>query len=500
MTLAGLTREFLEFEEENGLFDAVVRGRRPWDRIRGYVFAGILSRRQVPSSPEGTSVPPFRWKRYTRHSRQLLAGVSRAIGRRLHPATQCDVAIANFDRWNLIDGQRVNMNCYPLVKALSPDHAVLVLDPYDTRADAGRHYPKSVVLVSGFDLVDRLRSLTVAFSPDEGRWVQQIEERIGERFGVSVDVAQVMRKHYAMHLVKCSRYRRLLETHRPRVVLAADHDCSLAEAAHDAGIPMIEMQHSMISSLNVPYNYSDQARRRSLPTNPDYVFTFGEYWNDKFNMPSRKIAVGYPFFDMKFREVGNAAAGSDGARTRNLIVISGYQAKQALVEVTLALSSLLPEITIFYKLKFSDYEGWRERYPEELWKRQNVRVIDSDAVPLYEYFRMCAWALGVNSGGLYEAMAFGAAPFVLKAGSYEESHCLYEDGCAFLVEDARQIATLMASGSRPPRMLDRESLFKSHAVENTLRELEAIIGNSRCQEETLAPSSLRVGACYGSKR
>jgi len=477
--LADLVQAFLEFEEENGLFAVEVKGRRFWDCIRPYVVEKLLSRSGAAAAPAGKA-GAARGLPYAAYAGRCVEGVWRGIVETVRPRVACDVAVVNLDRWNLIGGQRVNMNCFPLVKAMSPSHRILVVDPVEMRADAKLLYPESVVLSSGFHTVDTVKSLGVAYRKQERALFRQIQGKIRERFGVSVDIAELMRQHFSLHLVSCERFRRLFERHRPRAVVAAHHAYSAAEAAHEVGIPMIELQHSMISPFAMAYNYPASLRMPQVPTIPDVMFTFGEYWNDKFNMPTRKVAVGYPFFEAKAEEVRRRRpVNCDTAtRSRSLIVISGYLAKAALVRATLELSRLLPESTIYYKLKFSDYHGWRDRYPEEFATRENIRVVDNDEVPLYEYFSMCSWALGVNSGGLYEAMAYGLTPFILKAGLYEESRDLYENGYAFLVEVAGEIAAAIQAGRRPALRLDRESFFKSDALENMVREIGEILKGS----------------------
>lgn len=69
------------------------------------------------------------------------------------------------------------------------------------------------------------------------------------------------------------------------------------------GIVTADMQHGYITSSNVVYNYSsnllgtDEVKIAS----PDYLLTYGSWWNDQSNLPFKdKIVIGNPFRnDMK---------------------------------------------------------------------------------------------------------------------------------------------------------------------------------------------------------
>ena len=477
--LAETRDAFLEFEEDNSLFALEVRDQPFWDCIRLRAFEQIAMRRVAEVTPKVNPGSPPRKRRparYAEYARTIVENIARQTARATKVTSACDLCVINYDRLDFIDGQRVNKNCFPVVKELARTTGwILVVDPYDMRPDAIKRYPANVVLVSGFGLLDNLKAKTITYTPGEKLLFREVDEKINQRFGTVVDVDQLMRTYYRAHIVSSSRYRRLFERHRLKGVVVAHRDYGATEAAHKLGVPVIELQHSMISTMNLGYNYPRSIESRSIPTLPDAVLTFGDYWNDKVNWPSQTTAVGYPFFESKAREVGKRSSVVDRRLvSRNLIVISSYRAKAELVRTAIELSSLIPEITIFFKLKESDYGRWTERYPKEFWTRPNIRVIDSDDVHLYEYFSMCSWVLGVNSGALYEAIAHGVSPLVLRAGFYEESRCLYEHGDAVLVENASQIGELIMDERKPKRNLDREKLYKSDGLKNMVGEIHKI--------------------------
>jgi hypothetical protein len=86
--------------------------------------------------------------------------------------------------------------------------------------------------------------------------------------------------------------------------------------------------------------------------------------------------------------------------------------------------------------------------------------------------------VGVNSGALYEGLAFGLTTFVLRAGCYEESRELFEQGHAFLVDGAEEIARVIQTGQKPQHSLSRDSLFRPGALVNVEAEITAVVQRS----------------------
>src|SRR5207245_9545886 len=171
-------------------------------------------------------------------------------------------------------------------------------------------YPCRILRFRPFHLLDRLKSLRVRYDARERAVMAALGERIRQELGVTVDVQGLARSVYALQLEKYRRYRRVFQKYRPRLVVYAD-DASMKgalEAARELGIPTVELQHSLVSFLNVLCNYPEDSRARAAAIVPDHVFTYGEYWTNEFRSPVKIVPVGFPYLEERIADSAAAAA------------------------------------------------------------------------------------------------------------------------------------------------------------------------------------------------
>lgn len=103
--------------------------------------------------------------------------------------------------------------------------------------------------------------------------------------------------HYKYHYIK------LLEKLQPRIIFlnTASYgglDALLVKIAKEIGIKAGEFQHGVITKSHPAYNYGEavfksEEYRKYLP---NYLLTYGDYWNENMNTPVKKITIGNPHF------------------------------------------------------------------------------------------------------------------------------------------------------------------------------------------------------------
>jgi hypothetical protein len=168
--------------------------------------------------------------------------------------------------------------------------------------------------------------------------------------------------------------------------------------------------------------------------------------------------------------------------------------RETFIRTTLELAKQLDGYTIYYKLRPEEYSGWKERYPTEFQHVPNLRVIDSDAVPLYDYFARCRWQVGINSTALYEGLGFGLTTFVLKDGWYEETRRLYDGGFAFLVDEPAEIAAKVRAQALPPVALDMDAVFASGSMQRMAEAARQLL--DRSTSPSGEPATAAVGVSH----
>jgi hypothetical protein len=314
------------------------------------------------------------------------------------------------------------------------------------------------------------------FNGREGELFADLSAKIQACFGRPVDITALAKNNFLMQSLQYRTYRRLFTKYRPKAIVFCDNANMKAaiEAAHSLGVPTVDLQHSLISFINILYTYPELTHY-PVETISDYILTYGDYWNSAYRLPSKRIAVGFPYLELTSPKLMQATADAK-KQSGNIIVISGSYSKEQFIKVSMELADRLPERTIYYKLRLEDYAGWRERYPAEFAAKKNIKVIDNNEIPLYEYFHRCSYQIGVNSTALIEGMAFGLTTFILKTGWYEEMSGLYEQGHVFLVEGAGEIAERVREGLKPPKPLSREELFRPNSLENASQALALAAG------------------------
>lgn len=472
-TVSEIIDAFISFETENALFDVQIKNKRFWDYVRYEVFYEIVHRQHA-----------FSWRekpreRYLRYAKELFYSIILSFKIPRNTCSKVDIFIVSYDRNNVMDGKEVNITFYPVVKAFHDRFKMLYVDPCSLDDRAEKKYSCAILKSRKFHVTDKLKSLQISYAEQEESAAADIGRKLVKRFGIEVDMKTMLRSKFSFELTKYERYCRILEKFMPAVVVFADDGSQkgLIEAAHHFNIPAVDFQHSLVSDVNILYTYPPDIARCSLSTLPDYVFSFGEFWHERFRLPAQKVAVGFPYFEIRRKEVLSVKQNEE--HKKSIIIISDQFSKQTYIRISLELSRLLPDYTLLYKLRADDYSRWQERYPPEFVSTPNIRVIDNNEITLYEYFSRSSYQIGVNSTAVYEGLGFGLITFILKEAWYEEMLPLIDGGCAFLVSESSDIAEKIRNNEIPSRMDSIAHIFKENSLKHTEEAIRMVIARGR---------------------
>jgi len=186
------------------------------------------------------------------------------------------------------------------------------------------------------------------------------------------------------------------------------------KVCRELGVITVDVQHGVIYEMHPSYSYPEWLFEYYKQYLPDYVFTWGEYWNRKArgHLPSTTLAVGNPHLEWELsRRKSNL-----GRTSHNGIVlfISQGTIGNELSDIALELSAKLPSgWCIYYKLHPGEVYEADKRYAS-LYGRSSVQVIDDPTVNIYDLFIKSQCVVGVYSTALFEAIMFGFKPLVLR--------------------------------------------------------------------------------------
>jgi len=470
-----LISKFIAFETQNNLFGIEIKGHKFWDYIRYTVLSEIFFREYS-----------FEWRardkgRYFYYFKELFVFTLSSVKNLFRTLTKKhkkhDIVVVGYDRTNYIDNKLVNISFYPIIQRLKKNYKVLYVDPCPLDYDAKSAYECDIIKSREHYIYDKLRSKLVTYSKNEINLFNDLSKQIKEKIGIDIDIYSTVKTVFSLQLIKYKRFRSILKAHKPSLVIYADdgHQRGLIDAAHSLGSTAIDFQHSQVSDVHYVYCYPKDIKKYDLTTLSDYVFTFGEYWHDKFRMPIKKVPVGFPYLNLKKAEVSEKYQSSDNKK--NIIIISDHVSMPKYSEIAIGLAKQLPDHNIFYKLRSEDCSDWQNRYPEEFTTLPNIEVIDNNDKTLYEYFFECSYQIGVNSTALYEGLAFNLTTFILKDGWYEGMIPLINNDYAFLIETADDIVNKIKGNIKPNNLSNIDKVFMKNSLTNIENEITHIYNN-----------------------
>jgi hypothetical protein len=229
---------------------------------------------------------------------------------------------------------------------------------------------------------------------------------------------RLCREYYIKHYF----FRRLLIKTKPKVIFveAASYGGSyitLILAAKALGIKTIEYQHGLISFNHPAYNFHSGLQPEYLKYLPDYFLAYGEYWKTNCRLPVEIVVIGNPF-------LSESAGKLNCLNKKNqLLYASGAVEYSTCLKNVLYLKEHLAAIG--FSILFRPHPS-EIHLLDSIYKPFKEAGILNDQKNLYETLTESKFVFGVFSTVLFEALAFGCIPIVLK-NSGSEMHLNYPE-------------------------------------------------------------------------
>jgi hypothetical protein len=294
----------------------------------------------------------------------------------------------------------------------------------------------------------------------EAEKVSGLEGRLNLKFGTSIGLGELIRSELAERKSKKWLYETLLNRINPEIaiIIAGPFKQTFIEVCKSRDIPVVELQHGVIYKNNLKHDFPESA---DVFAYPDYLLTFGEYWDDDVNIPIEDdniIPVGYPYMERKLKKYSNVR------KKNQIIVISQPPIGKSLSKFSLSLNKQLNDWDVVYKLHPREYDTWESEYP---WLRDTeMRVLDSDTPPLYRLFAESKVQVGVGSTAIYEGTAFNLDTYTVDMpGSHVMSY-LIERGYSDLVNSVDELVHKINKNEGRVEDVDTEYMFRSDSINN----------------------------------
>jgi len=456
--------EYEKIENELDLFSIQVDGIPIWERIRFKVFRDINQDKGQGQAHTQTG------EGFSDHLKGLSLWLKNAVHRNPYFAGEREFLFWGHQRRKLeTDGNWWDIYCDPIHERGELNY-VHVETPYlmSHRTPAKTEHLRYLDLILYTGTIQRRFGLhSPSISAKVTSRLRDAEREIRRRFDTNIDIVSKAKHELHDRNTTLPLYDRLLDRIDPSVavVVVSYGKETFIEACKRKNIPVVELQHGVIYDHHFGYSYPEDETKTTFP---DYLLTFGDFWNENVRFPlpdDHVVSVGYPYLEGRLEAYDNVE------RTDQLLFISqgtiGHELSKFAIDVH---EDERIDHEIVYKLHPGEYDRWEKEYP---WlAKSNVRVIDKAEPPLYRLFAESTAQIGVGSTAVYEGLCFDLQTFVFETDGAEVLSTLVNDGAASIIESVDELVEELGFGTE--HVFDRQRFFKSDAVSNILEELKRV--------------------------
>ncbi len=208
-------------------------------------------------------------------------------------------------------------------------------------------------------------------------------------------------------------------------------------AAKQLGIKVIELQHGNIYDTHLGYHYPN-SKSGSIKSFPDYILTFGEFWNNQAQFPIAKnyiIDNGFYFFEQNFI---NKKRNSISEKNK-ILIISQHNISKELKKLTEELAKKLIE----YQFIFKPHPKENLNDLKYFGNNNDIKNISVSQKSLYELYPQVDYQIGVFSTGIYEGLGFGVKTIIYKINGWENVYSLIGNKGVVFIENSQQIIEII---------------------------------------------------------
>jgi hypothetical protein len=303
----------------------------------------------------------------------------------------------------------------------------------------------------------------------------RIENDLNSTFDTHINLADQAMLYKNLYTFRYAQYRTLLEKIFPKllIIVCGYGKEPLIRAAKDLHIPVVELQHGVLSKYHLGYDVSSGTKKDFA----DYFFSFGPAWGQMAHFPipqERIIPIGYQYLNTAVSKL------KDVSKKDQILFLSQGTIGDRLSDFAVNLLNHIPNhVNIVFKLHPGEYLRWRTEYKSlyDASEKGLITVIDGDNPPLYELMAESKWQIGVNSTALFEGMAFKCKTYIVDLPGIEYVETLINKNEFILVQKPEQIDFTYDSESLKYRTeeyfsQDTETKFKA-AIDFVMKDYYA---------------------------
>ncbi len=463
-----LIEQFKEFEQNESLFKISVDGLCIWELVRYETFQEI--QQQTGTGRAHSTINPNSKKNQLKG---IKLWIKNLFYRNPLLTNESDIIFLGHPRRKKEqDGYWWDIYCDPIHETCKLDsihfeRTYLLEHKSPAKTEPLRYLD---LLDYGGTILRKIGFSNSKLNSKESKELFNIENKINSEFGVNIDLTKKIHNKLSD---RCSRrwlYEILLEKINPEiVVVVVSYDKEIfIEACKRLRIPVVELQHGVIHSDHIGYSF-DNTRKKELF--PDYLLTWGEFWNEgiEFPIPSeRVIPVGYPYLQQAKQRYENI-----GSKNQILFISQGTIGAELSQFALQVAQHPDMDYDIVYKLHPGEYDRWKDEYP---WLVDSeFEIIDDSDTPLYQLFAESSVQIGVYSTAIYEGLMFNLETYIYNCSGSEILRPLIEQGVAQLISSANELESVIG---KKDQIFNPDYYFSPNATEQICEVLQQLVNSS----------------------
>ena len=313
------------------------------------------------------------------------------------------------------------------------------------------------------------------FSKKNNHSIERFIEFLKTKVNIEEDFAKKIRKQLYFYYFGYDYYRAYLKSVfkklNPKVIFVRTASYGgfksiLLKTAKENGILIGEFQHGNIYEGHMAYNYGytvfkSEQYKKCLP---DYILTYGDYWNDKIKIPSKIITIGNPHFYESIKKYKDIKEQKD-----SILIISQGDITDKFVKIAKYLSEELQNYRILFKLHPGEVP-FESRY-KELYKYANIEIAKSGDI--YEYIAHFENIVACYSTTIFEALGFNKKLFILNNKLSEE---FIPENIGLRFKENEELKDLILNTKELNMTYNLEYYFNSNWKENYKNFLNEEVG------------------------
>ncbi len=478
---------FIKFESENNLFKKDINGFKYWHSIRKLVFDDLLDQKESIGEAHTSLAKQSYNKRVWLKMKQFRYWI---LKNPFIALKEKDILVFNHQRRVKNSGYYDCIYTDAILDKVNYSHYVFELPHLERHFTPVRtknlRYLDYLTFKVAIQVELKRKILRIGLPEQTKVELENILECIDKVFEIKINRNKILRSleiAYLSYKPSRSYYNKILNRTKPRLIIEVvsygRNNLILNELAKEKGIPTIELQHGIMGNQHIAYNF---AKKMDLPTFPDYIFAFGQYWKDNTRLPiddDKVKIVGWPYYEQKLNKYKQKGISNDRDKKTILFISQGTIGEElSKIAVEFFRSFNNDEYRIIYKLHPGEYARWKDEYP---WLIDSgIEVIDHNLQDMHYYFAQSDIQIGVGSTAIYEGLGYGLATIIIELYGHQVMATLYDElKIAYLAKNAEDVLCILKNIGSQMRDHDMSYFWMANSMDNVKHEINKIIEDER---------------------